>query len=85
MYTALYMPSLPEGSEDPTKDGFLDEDSAWEYIKKVGLCKGCLEDLERGFIEIGNGIEEDKIDCDHPISTMCGGEWFVVETEDRIL
>lgn len=46
MFTAMYLPKLKMGQEDPNKDGFVTASDAWDYIKSQ-MCEYCKSDLQR--------------------------------------
>ena len=69
---------------DPSKYGFDSVNDALAHIKE-NLCKGCREDLERGYIECaecGNPANKDIMEIESPLDTMCGAEWCI-EDEDE--
>lgn len=77
MYTALYLPG--HEIDSPTKDGFVAEEEAWDYIFSR-MCKGCKEERNR----VVNGIpcpydDEWHIDSKYP---ACAEEWEVLRTSE---
>ena len=39
------------------------------------LCPACLEDLERGFVEYGDGDWSASFPVEEPSDTVCGDQW----------
>jgi len=70
MYISLYLPVLPEGVEDPTRE-HLTELDAWEYIFSR-MCLVCKELREQAI----NGDENGSL---YP---ACSCEWCVLSKED---
>lgn len=77
-YTACYCPNL---DSEKTKSGFLDKQSAEEYIATFA-CKGCKHDLEQGFDEIEYEGEIIQFERNNILQTSCGAEWLVVTDDD---
>lgn len=46
MFTAIYLPSLSEGEEDPSRSGFATKEAAEEYVVSK-MCSECQEERSR--------------------------------------
>lgn len=75
-FTAVYLPSLPEGKENPTKDGFATEAEAEEYVFSQ-MCSACQE--ERRIALSGEKDEDGDSPDEYP---GCFFEWLIVPTKE---
>lgn len=94
MYTAYYAPACK--GEDPSQDGFEDEDAAYDWIRANYICGDCehliqlAEEWEKSGKKYPEGYEEwsdEKcIDWDMcnkgDFDPACMCEWFIIKTNE---
>lgn len=79
MFSAIYLPSRPEGVEDPSRSGFSTEEEAEEYIVNQ-MCRSCQE--ERRMAMVGEKYEDVEEDYLQPSKYPgCYFEWLIGPTE----
>lgn len=78
MFTAIYLPSRPEGKEDPSRSGFTTEEDAEEYVVSQ-MCSSCKEERSRALAN----LYDEEIDGEfHPSAHPgCFYEWIIGPTE----
>jgi hypothetical protein len=77
-YSAIYLPSLPPGKEDPSRSGFKTEAEAEAYMF-TNLCRSCAAQWQM-FLEGVQPMEEygpDEAE-EYP---ACTYEWVIVPTD----
>lgn len=79
-FTALYLPELTEGYEDPSRSGFQSREKAWEYIFQA-MCNICKEERERSLRGEESNEEEGIFVSAYP---PCTCEWVIVETNKLV-
>jgi hypothetical protein len=81
MYTALYMPARQENEEDPSRNGFCSEESAWEYIFNR-MCDGCQKERQLAITNPYYIMDRgDDYEITPSLYPACSCEWCVVNTE----
>jgi hypothetical protein len=84
MFTAIYLPSRPEGKEDPSRSGFATEEEAVEYVVSQ-MCTGCQEERRLALAKLPWPVEdgEEYAEDDFPPSAHpgCFYEWIIGPTE----
>lgn len=78
MWTALYMPALPDGSNDPSRKGFPTQAAALSWVFSH-MCAGCTSSRNR-FLA-GEVETEDGEVAEFP---SCSWEWDVVLTAELL-
>jgi hypothetical protein len=77
-FSAIYMPALPPGRENPSRSGFETEAEAIEYML-TQMCSTCREERQR-FVD---GTGNDDYDSDDYADEWpsCSCEWVIVPTD----
>lgn len=90
MYAAIYLPVLPPNmTQSPSRKGFLNKDSAWEYVFS-NLCSMCKKSRQRaldGEVWENNISEwyknEENDGCEPPtLYPACTYEWEVIDENE---
>lgn len=80
MFTAVYLPSRPEGVEDPSRSGFATEEEAEEFVVSQ-MCDSCKE--ERRMALAGEKYEDAEEDYLGPSQYPgCFYEWLIGKTAE---
>jgi hypothetical protein len=85
MKTALYLPTLPADSENPTRKFDTDQE-AWEYIFD-SMCEGCQKKRTLFFKLHAEGKSPDDFEEGSPEYyadeyPACACEWVVLDSDD---
>jgi len=51
LFTAIYLPSRPEGVEDPSRSGFATKEEAEEFVAGQ-MCNSCKEERSRALANL---------------------------------
>ena len=76
MFTAIYLPSRPEGVEDPSRGGFATYEEAEEFVFSQ-MCKGCQEERRQALA----GEQDPEDDFPPSVHPGCFFEWIIGPTE----
>lgn len=77
MYAAIYLPSRPEGVEDPSCNGFTTEKEAEEYVVSQ-MCSTCQEERKQAL----TGVPYPDDEYPPSIHPGCFYEWLIGLTKD---
>lgn len=76
MFTAIYLPSRPEGKEDPSRSGFPTEKDAEDYVVSQ-MCPACQEERRQALA----GEQDPDDEIDPSVYPGCFYEWIIGLTE----
>lgn len=78
-FSAIYLPALPLGREDPSRSGFATEEEAEAYLfsKMCGDCKKQRQLFVDGVEETGDEEYSERPDS----WPACACEWLVLPTD----